>query len=150
MRAPSSAVAGTRLSDHPEVPVSFDLEYESIMPAWGHAADGNVAGTHYEQNGLIRGRIRCAGETFDYDGIGFRDRIAGPKDTSLLAGHNWIHGTMRDGRAFALTQIRLKTDPRFPWVRPASLRTDMYTRLRLSKPRCGTALARDQKDSTSF
>jgi hypothetical protein len=104
-----------RMADSPEIPVSLDLEYSSVMPAWGHATDGDVAGTHYEQNGFVTGEIRCGLETITYDGFGFRDRIAGPKETARMSGHNWLHGTMRDGAAFALTQAWLKGDPDTPY-----------------------------------
>lgn len=99
------------LADGPELPMSFDLDFESVMPAWGHVSDGEVAGTHYEQNGFVRGVWHLPGETFSYDGVGFRDRIVGPKNTALMRGHNWIHGTLRDGHAFALTMVTLKADP---------------------------------------
>jgi hypothetical protein len=99
------------LADGPEEPMSFELTFESVMPAWGHVSDGEVAGTHYEQNGFVQGTWRLAGEEVAYDGVGFRDRIVGPKATALMRSHNWIHGTLRDGRAFALTIVTLKADP---------------------------------------
>jgi hypothetical protein len=89
----------------------FDLMYRSVMPAWGHIADGNVAGTHYEQNGVVSGTWTIGGEMYKFSGVGFRDRIVGPKETARIKAHNWIHGTFPDGRAFALTHVMLKDDP---------------------------------------
>lgn len=99
------------LRDGPELPMSFDLRFESIMAAWGHVSDGEVAGTHYEQNGFVQGTWGLPDQEIAYDGVGFRDRIVGPKNTALMRGHSWIHGTLRDGRALAMTIVTLKADP---------------------------------------
>jgi hypothetical protein len=96
--------------DAPDLPMSFELTFEAIVPAWGHVVDP-ATGFHYEQNGRMTGWWRCGDETWDYDGVGFRDRIVGPKDTAAMHGHNWFNGIALDGRAFALTMSTLRDDP---------------------------------------
>jgi hypothetical protein len=106
-RTPPAAVRDRLLWNDLDSPLTVELTWQALTPPWGHSSGDDVARTHYEQNGLVTGTIRFEDVTWELDTVGFRDRLLGPKDTSAMAGHSWIHGTWRDGRGFALTEVRL-------------------------------------------
>lgn len=98
------------ISDRAETPMRFELTFDATVPAWGHVLDA-ATGFHYEQNGLVTGSWRCGDKRYEYSGVGFRDRILGPKDTSQMLGHNWFNGLLPNGDAFFLTSSRMKSQP---------------------------------------
>jgi hypothetical protein len=122
-RTPPRPLRDRLLWNDLDSPLALELTWQALTPPWGHGSGDAVARTHYEQNGLVRGWVRFEGQTWELDTVGFRDRLLGPKDTSAMAGHNWIHGTWRDGRAFALTDVRLK-NPDTPRVANACVHLD--------------------------
>jgi hypothetical protein len=98
--------------ENPAVPARVTLDYEGVSPMYGGEAvmaDGSplpidpeksFAKAHYEQHCAARGTIELAGERFQIDGFGLRDKSWGPRYWQAISWYRWC--PMNFGRDFGM------------------------------------------------
>src|SRR5271154_6790910 len=98
--------------DNPQVDCHVELDYEGVSPMYGGETvreDGvpreidpekSFAKAHYEQHVAAKGRFTVAGETFEIDGFGLRDKSWGPRHWSAINWYRWC--PLNFGRDFGM------------------------------------------------
>src|SRR5215469_1242441 len=99
--------------DNPQVDCQIELNYEGVSPMYGGETvreDGkpradidpekSFARAHYEQHVAANGHFTVAGERFDVDGHGLRDKSWGPRYWSAINWYRWC--PMNFGRDFGM------------------------------------------------
>jgi len=80
--------------DDVDVSLRLDEFYAPVEP-WG---DGQIdlvqqAAGHLETAGRVRGTVRVGDETFEIDGLGYRDHSWAQANMALARSHAWVAGT---------------------------------------------------------
>ncbi len=118
-----------RGEEGPELPVSFDLEWETRGDPYGY----RVA-TRYEIPCSVRGTVRLGEETLELNGVGQRDHSWGTRDW-WSAEWMWSAGHLDDGTRFHGVEFRLADAPPLGvgYVQPPSGGVDELDGVRASE-----------------
>ena len=95
--------------DADAVLMKFDLTWQAAGPLvdFGKGTEPGASGSHYEQGGLLRGRMHLDGLETDFEGQSFRDHSRGPRVLdSTFDGHFWMHGFFPSGRTISSLIVR--------------------------------------------
>jgi hypothetical protein len=84
--------------------LEFNLDWEAACPVidFGHGTEPGETASHYEQGGLLKGKIKVDGKHYNFDGRSFRDHSRGPRVLQdHFRRHSWIHATFPSGRSLS-------------------------------------------------
>ena len=92
----------------------LDLDFADYHPRfdyWSLTAEEAhrepFARGHFQVTGSVRGRLRLAGSTYDFEGVGHRDHSWGPRDWWLTNSHRQLCGGLGPEFAFAVMTVHL-------------------------------------------
>ena len=85
----------------------LELTAEDFYPRtdfFGLAAGAvrEVASSHFESSGRVRGTVQIGGQSYDIDGLFHRDRSWGIRHWDTILSHRWVVGTLGPEFSFGL------------------------------------------------
>ena len=99
----------------PYVPMQFDIDVTGAAPIWDLVAathdekesQGAVwMSRHTQQGHLAKGKITVGGESWDVDGIAYRDHSAGPRDMAGFGADSFVAAVFpKSGRVMNALQV---------------------------------------------
>jgi hypothetical protein len=94
-----------------EVEPDLDVVFEASTPVFDYHSAGqriaaNMAGEHFEQSGVVRGRSNFRGESREIKAFGQRDKSWGVRDWANLTGWDWIAGQFASHWTFNIMRTR--------------------------------------------
>ncbi len=83
--------------------VQMEIEHEALMPTWDlykmiRPKAQVWSDTHHQQALTMRGRITVDGQTWDVDGMSYRDHSTGPRDWAGFGGNAMLTVMFPSGR----------------------------------------------------
>lgn len=103
-----AALRSAPMPDGPHVPLSIDLRFAPVMPAWdAHAgmAEQSWARAHRQDANRVTGRVVTPDAEVMIDAAGFRDHSYGPRDYATLLGDSVCWAAFPDGRAVMALEV---------------------------------------------
>lgn len=80
---------------------SMELDWEAFTQPYDFHANSNlppdVAGSHFEQSGTVKGYVSFKGKEIKINAFGQRDKSWGTRDWSAIEGWSWISAQFSDG-----------------------------------------------------
>jgi hypothetical protein len=83
----------------------LDLRWREYSPMFAYAAKEGVAAAHFEGAGTVTGTVRLGAQTYEVDGVAFRDRSWGARDYPSIAAHRWFAGTFGEDLSFSAVTL---------------------------------------------
>ena len=108
VHVPAGTAWNGLVPDGLHIPVSFELSFAGLHPAWDVGAEMKQqtwGHSHYEQVCAVTGTIRWGDQEIALDGTGIRDHTQGPRNYTTVHRHCWLHGAFPSGKGFILLDV---------------------------------------------
>ena len=105
------------VTDSTPVRIETDLTVDTVTEPWliplssGPATNVGAARVKgeflgkYEQIARATGIIHVDGKNLDFDGVGLRAHVRGPRDVTGMGSHAWLCGLFPSGKGFGVKQL---------------------------------------------
>ncbi|AGI47752.1 hypothetical protein TALC_00756 [Thermoplasmatales archaeon BRNA1] len=86
-------------------PVNPEMDYHDCVDEKGAALSAQTASEHFEQFGIVTGKIVCGDRTYGIDGTGERDKSEGVRDWGAPKMWLWLNSVYGKDAGFNATKL---------------------------------------------